>query len=371
MIIKYNDLEKQYLSVKNKFHLRLDKLLNESDYILGKSVKLFEIDFADYIGTKYAVGVSNGTDAIKLALKSLMLDGKICIYIQANTYTSVAFASLESYPNADINIIDSDVTSQINLEYLQKTLRVNESRYNHQIVIISHMYGGMCDMEELATIASNISNIHIIEDASQAHGTIGKDGKKAGSYGRIGTFSLYPGKNLGAIGDAGVITTNDEVIYNTLLKLRNIGQDTKYNHDIFGFNHRMDSIQGAILVEKLKMLEEWNDKRRQVANYYNMHIRNPGLRLPTTNKFCAKNTWHVYYLITQEVSRLADYLNNNNIEYRFHYPVLIEESPVFAYLKQNSQNARWFSKNHISIPIHPFMLEDEQAYVCNILNNFR
>lgn len=371
MIVKYNDLEKQYLAVKNKFQLSLDKILNESDYILGKSVRSFELNFANYIGTKYAIGVSNGTDAIKLALKSLMLEEKIIIHIQANTYTSVAFAALEAYPNANINIVDADISNQIDLESLQRSLKVNQTKYNYQIVILSHMYGSMCDMQELLKMTSKYNNVYVIEDSSQAHGTVGNDGKKTGSYGLIGTFSLYPGKNLGAIGDAGIITTNNDVIYNILLKLRNIGQSAKYNHDVFGFNHRMDSIQGAVLVEKLKFLEDWNDKRRQVANYYNLNIKNLNIQLPIVNKFCAKHTWHVYYLTTEKISKLSNYLDNNNIEYRFHYPILIEESPMFSKLQQYSQNARWFSKHHISIPIHPFMTKDEQIYVCDVLNNFK
>lgn len=369
MNIKYNDLKSQYLAIKSKVDQKIEKVILDGSFILGEQVSWFEKDFAYYVGTSYAVGVSNGTDAIKLAAKTLDLSGKIAIYIQANTFISTVLGVLEAYPKADIYLIDIDNTLQINLGLLKKKLENNKNNHTSHLVIPSHMFGWTCDMKALKEICEEYGAI-VLEDSSQAHGTIGIDNKKTGSYGAVNAFSLYPGKNLGAFGDAGVITTNDENLYNKLLKLRNLGQVEKYNHEIVGYNNRLDTIQAAVLFEKIKMLDIWNDKRVNIANFYYKNINNPKLQLPTVNSFCLKNSWHAYPIQTDDIDGLKSHLESHNIEYRQHYPIPIEESLAFSHLGFVNQNTREFSKKHIMIPIHPYLIEEEQSYICSILNSF-
>lgn len=369
MLIPFNKLQDQFLTIRENLYKNLDFCFMNSNFILGEQVQEFEKDFASYTGTTYSVGVSNGTDAIKLALLSLELSGRIAIYLQANTFISTALAAKEAYPKSDLFLIDIDDSLQIDLNLLSNSLNKNKNNYDIHIIIPTHMFGGMCDMQRLLSLVTS-SNVLVLEDSSQAHGTMGKDNRKTGSYGKLGTFSLYPGKNLGAFGDAGIITTNDYYLYKKLLKLRNLGQEEKYVHEVFGFNHRLDTIQGIVLKEKLKYLDTWNESRIQTANKYKQLIKSNKVSLPKDNSFCLRNTYHVFPILCKDSVSLSKFLEKEGIEIKFHYPTPIEETPVFQYLNQNNKNTRYFSKNHISIPIHPFMTDNEIKYVCSKINSW-
>ena len=197
MKVAFNNLKQQYLKIKDQLQPKLQECFEKSNFILGEPVNVFEQNFAQYTGTSHAIAVSNGTDAIKLALLAMELKGKTAIYIQANTYAATVLSSVVAYPKSKIFLIDIDKYQQLDLKILENKLKSNKTKYKNHVIVPVHMFGNMCDMENLLKIAEKYRAI-VMEDASQAHGTMGKDGKKAGSYGLISAFSLYPGKNLGA-----------------------------------------------------------------------------------------------------------------------------------------------------------------------------
>lgn len=369
MKIEFNNLKQQYFSIKNKLLPKLEECFEKSNFILGDPISLFEKNFSQYIGVKHAIAVSNGTDAIKIGLLALELKGKTAIYIQANTYAATVLSSVVAYPKAKIFLIDIDEYQQMDLKLLEKKIKSIKNNFKNNIIIPVHMFGNMCDMQKVLDISKKYKAI-VMEDASQAHGTIGKDGKKAGSYGHISAFSLYPGKNLGAFGDAGIITTNNDQLTERIKMLRHLGQNKKFYHDVIGFNHRMDTIQAIVLNEKLKHLDEWNQSRSNIVSFYTKNINNPNLKLPKPTPFCKKHTWHVFYVITKYKDKLIEHLKHHDIEYNFHYPVPVELMKPFLKMKQNNKNTRIFSQSHVSIPIHPFMTKDQIQYVCVILNQF-
>jgi dTDP-4-amino-4,6-dideoxygalactose transaminase len=367
--IAFNNLKQQYLAIKEKLLLQLEECFEKSNFILGDPVSLFEKNFAEYIGTKHAIAVSNGTDAIKLGLLALELKRKTAIYTQANTYAATVLSSVTAYPKAKIFLIDIDQYQQLDLKLLEKKIKSNKNKFKNHVIIPVHMFGNMCDMQKLLQIAEKYKAI-VMEDASQAHGTMGKDGKKAGSYGYISAFSLYPGKNLGAFGDAGIITTNNDQLTERIKMLRHLGQKEKFYHDVLGYNHSMDTVQAIVLNEKLKHLDAWNQSRSEIVDFYRKEINNPNLKLPEPTPFCQKHTWHVFYVMTKNKDKLVRHLKQNEIEYNFHYPVPVEIMKPFLHLKQKNKKARMFSQSHVSLPIHPFMTRDEVEYVCMTLNRF-
>lgn len=381
MKVQFNNLGKQWEAIKSEALPRLERLFERSDFIGGQAVEVFEKNFAKYIGTRYAVGVSNGTDAIKLALMSLDLDSgnikyagsrsKIGIIVPSHTFIATLLAAEQAYPNAEFIFVDCDKHFQIDVNLLQATVLRNRRKWEHCVILPVHLYGHCVDMMKLTEFAAK-NNCIIIEDASQSHGTKTADGFNTGFHGRLSAFSLYPGKNLGAAGDAGIVTTNDESLYKRLLKLRNLGSSVKFQHDIKGCNNRLDTIQAIILDEKLKYLDEWNNKRIEVANRYSSEIQNPLITLPKTATYCSKNTYHVYPILVEDRKEFVDYLEASEVQTGVHYPVPIELSPAYAEECTTivSPNTREYSRTLASLPIHPFMKDDEIQYVIDTVNSF-
>ena len=366
MKIEFNDLYSQYTEIKEDLHKSLEQLFLNSSYINGPLVKQFEDNFAEYINTQYAIGVSNGTDAIMLAIKSLNLKNVI-IYIPANTFISTILAAEQAILEAKIELIDCDDNYLIDIDILKSRLENTRKLYKNAIILPVHLYGRSCNMEKLVKIANKYDS-YIIEDASQAHGAI-FNGRKVGSFGVAAAFSLYPGKNLGAAGDAGVITTDCTTIYENIRKLRNLGSIEKYIHVEKGFNHRLDSLQASVVLHKLKKLDNWNKKRIDIANFYIDNIHNKKIILPQKSNNL-EHVYHIFCIRSLDRNKLIQHLKNNNIEYGIHYPTPIEEMPMYKNLSVPNLKTILFSKQILSLPIHPFMTENKIEYVCNILNKF-
>lgn len=370
MKISFNKLNHQYFEIKDQIKDRIENLFQSSSFINGPQVLEFEQSFSKYIGTKYSIGVSNGTDAIKLAAKALNLsDIDTVFFIPANTFISTIFGIQEAYPNAKIELVDCDEYYLIDTKVLEKVVQSNY-KYPNKVIVPVHLYGQSCDMNEIVRIAKE-HDCKILEDSSQAHGTLDQNNLKIGNIGDVSCFSLYPGKNLGAFGDAGIITTNSEIYNENIKKIRNLGSDKKYHHEIFGHNHRLDSFQAIILNEKLKHLEKWNNSRIEVAQKYLSKINNPRIILPAKAKYCSKHTYHIFCIRVDNRDNLINYLNNKQIEYNIHYPIPIEETEIYKCLKFNNRNTRDFAKKIISLPIHPFMTEEEINFVCDSLNEYQ
>jgi len=270
MRILFNDLKSQWDLIKDDCTKQFEELFENSSFILGKPVQEFERAFAKYANSEYAVGVSNGTDALKLSAQSLQLSGSIGVIIPANTFVATIFGLEQSWPNAEFTLVDCNEYHQINTDELREVVAQTRDHYDHLVIVPVHLYGYTCDMDSIGSIAREYDCI-VLEDASQAHGaTYG--GKPVGSFGKVAAFSLYPGKNLGAAGDAGVITTSDPEIYKRLLLLRNVGSVKKYHHVVKGSNHRLDTLQAIILKEKLPYLDAWNSARRNIVKSYERRI---------------------------------------------------------------------------------------------------
>jgi len=366
MQIKFNDLNSQYLEIKKDLNKSFDRLFLDSSYINGPLVDKFEEIFAKYIGVKYAVGVSNGTDAIMLAVKSLELEEAI-IYIPANTFIATILGAEQAIPKSRIELIDCNENYLIDAKQLEDRLKRTRKMYKNAIIMPVHLYGRSCDMSKIMDL-SNKYKCFIVEDASQSHGSK-HNNKKTGSFGDVSAFSLYPGKNLGAAGDAGIITTNSEEIMQKIKRLRNLGSTLKYVHELKGFNHRLDSIQAAVLIEKLKRLDKWNKKRVQVSDFYLKNIKNNKIILPNKSK-TEEHVYHIFCIRTKNRKDLIYHLKNNNIEYGIHYPIPIESMDIYKDLNSNNKNTRKFSEEILSLPIHPFMSKKEIKYVCEALNKF-
>lgn len=366
MKVPFNDLKAQWDLVKDSCMDDFNKLFSKSNFILGDAVEEFEKDFADFVGCKYAVGVSNGTDALKLSAQAMDLKGKTVFVIPSNTFVATLMGVEQAYPHADFRLVDCDKYHQIDVELLRQTVKELKD-YDNVVIVPVHLYGYTCNMGEIMKIANKFSCL-VLEDSSQAHGAY--DGLlMAGSYGKVSAFSLYPGKNLGAAGDAGIVTTNSKKIYDRLLLLRNLGSGQKYVHTIKGGNHRLDTLQAIVVKHKLPYLKEWNEKRRAVVKKYEGVINNPKVALPYTPPRCTP-VHHVYPVLVDERERFMNYLDDNGVQSGIHYPIIINEMPMYSLIPCTNTRAYEFSKKMVSLPIHPFMSEEEVQYVCNVINNY-
>ncbi len=374
--VLFNNLGKQWDEIKDKAMPRLDQLFAKSSFINGPDVSLFESNFAGYIGTSHACGVSNGTDAIKLSIQALFesgyieKDSKIGVVIPANTFIATILGAEMAAPNAEFVLVDCDEDYLIDTEKLLDTLVQRRDDWDHCIVMPVHLYGNLCEIEVITELCDQF-DCWLIEDSSQSHGTTNSLGYKAGSFGHLSAFSMYPGKNLGAAGDAGVITTDDSRLYECIQKLKNWGAREKYYYDFKGYNNRLDSIQAIIVDEKLKMLDVWNLKRNLAAKYYNENISDDFVK-PKRSKECGLHTYHIYPILVEDEKRdeLITHLNNNGVQCGIHYPVPIENTVAYSHLGAKSHNTQEFSKRLVSLPMHPFLKEEELDIVCETINSF-
>lgn len=362
MEIKFNNLKKQMDVVRPVTLEKINKLFDQSDYILGGEVNRFEWDWRRFVGTDYAIGVSSGTSAITLCIDALVRsDKKTLIITQNNTYIATLFGIINGLRSDlyHIHICDCDGFGQLNLVQLEEYLEKNRHLYVDCIIVPVHMYGGCVDAMTLQDLKLKY-NFRILEDSAQAHGTISNLDTMTGSIGDLAAFSFYPGKNLGACGDAGAITTNSKYLYEHIINLRNLGGKTKYKHKYLGYNSRLDTIQAIILREKLKYLKQWNIARNNIAQIYQQE-----LKINIKPSYCHYHTYHLFPYYTTRYNQLLD---SKKIQYGRHYPETIFDI-VSKYnwninisfsLLVSSQN----QKNHVTLPIHPFMTDDEVYQVC-------
>lgn len=371
MNIKFNDLSKQWEEIKEKVIPELENLFKSSDFIGGKAIEKFEKNFAKYCGTKYAIGTSNGTDALKISLATLNLESTCGVLIPANTFIATALAV--TYLNNlkyEIILIDCDEYYQMDITLLESFLVKKRNNWKSCVIIPVHLFGHPSNIEQIIRLAQDY-DCYILEDSSQAHGAMVSN-KIVGGFGDISAFSLYPGKNLGAAGDAGIITTNNEVLYMRAKSLRNYGSTKKYNYDYIGWNNRLDTIQAIILSEKLKYLDKWNDKRIKVANLYEELLNENNIIVPPkTAPYVSKNVYHIYAIRVKKRNELQSFLKANGIPTIIHYPIPIEKTTSFKHLEFfNNKNTKQFANEMISLPIHPYLTSEEIDYITTTIEKF-
>ncbi|MFX1385412.1 MAG: DegT/DnrJ/EryC1/StrS family aminotransferase [Promethearchaeota archaeon] len=367
----FNNLSKQWDAIKEDAMPRLEALFKKSDFIGGKAIEEFENNFAQYCKTKYALGVSNGTDALKLSLAAFEIESPCGVIIPANTFIATALAvTYLSDINYDLILIDCDEYYQIDVELLDGYLKKNRKKWKSCVIIPVHLYGHPSNMKRILEIAQQF-DCFILEDSSQAHGAMVLN-KKVGGIGDVSAFSLYPGKNLGAAGDAGVITTNNEELYKNIKSLRNYGSSAKYHYDFKGWNNRLDTIQAIIVDEKLKHLDKWNAIRIEIAKKYNNLLEdNLNIVTPKTSPYINKQIYHIYAIRVKERDKLQSYLNKNNIPNIIHYPIPIEKTKPFKYLEHfDNKRTKLYANELISLPMHPFLSDEEIEYITTKINAF-
>jgi dTDP-4-amino-4,6-dideoxygalactose transaminase/predicted nucleic acid-binding protein len=362
--VKFLDLKKVNFQYINEFEKAYDKVLKSGWYILGEEVKNFEKEFANYCDTKYAIGVGSGLDALKLIIRGYKELGVFKeqdeIIVPANTYIASILAISEEglnpvlvEPKLDTYLIDPQ---KIEEKITPKT----------KAIMVVHLYGQTCEMDKIYEIAKKF-NLKIIEDSAQAHGAYYKD-KKAGNLGDASAFSFYPGKNLGALGDGGAITTNDKDLMEVIKALRNYGSYKKYENLYKGYNSRLDELQAAFLRVKLKYLDKIIQKRKQIAKYYLENIKNDKIILP---KIITDSVWHLFIIRTKDRDKLQKYLLDNKIQTLIHYPIPPHKQK--AYKEWNNLSFPITEKIHkevLSLPMSEVMEKNEIEYICKIINNY-
>jgi len=352
MKVKFNDLVKQWDQIKEEVNPKIQEFFNSSAYICGPYLEEFENSFSKWTGKKYSIGTSNGTDGLKMAIQALnFYEGTTDVVMPANTFIADPL-SVYYQVKGDFNIslVDHDNYFQIDLDLLVDHLDKNRDKYDHCIIIAVHLYGHPTNMVKVSEIAKKY-DCKIIEDASQAHGAM-TNGEMIGKYSDMTVYSLYPGKNLGAIGDAGIVTTDSEEYKDRLYSLRNYGSSKKYYYDDIGWNHRMDPLQAIILNEKLKHLDSWNQSKQNIAKFYDLNIKNRKISKLVYSK---SSVYHQYVILVKKRDNLIKLLKKKNIQYGFHYPYAIHQLSVFKKRFKNKKfrNAEILAKESISIPIDP------------------
>lgn len=341
----------------------IQEVLDSGWYLQGEINKEFCKNFASYCGTKYCLGVANGLDALRLIIRGYGFGAGDEIIVPANTFIATVLAITENgckpiFVEPDIN------TYNINPKLVEKSITSKT-----KAIMAVHLYGQLADVESLSKIAKKYG-LKLIEDSAQAHGAILND-KRAGSFGDAAGFSFYPGKNLGALGDAGCITTNDKDLYEKCKALANYGSDYKYHHIYKGINSRLDEIQAAILNVKLKYLEQDNEIRRSISKQYREQVDNSSIILPTVSSE-ESHVWHIFVVRTNNRGKLAEFLKERGIQTNIHYPIPPHQQKAYSEYEGDSYPiTEQIHKQVLSIPISPVLSQQDVQYIITCLNQYK
>jgi len=371
------DMKAQLEPIREEIDNAVSRVIDSGGFILGKEVSAFEDEICEYTGSSYAIGVSNGTDAISLAIESLGIGKGDKVISPAFTYYATAGAIVHA--GAEPLFVDIDPkTYCISPKALREALRDKKHKDQNQIkaVIPVHLYGQCADMDKIAEAAKEYG-LKIIEDVAQGFGALYCN-KKAGTFGDAATVSFFPGKNLGACGDAGIVLTNDSKIDAFVRRLRNQGADPddKYKHILLGHNNRLDAIQAAILRVKLRYMDKWNQKRQDNADYYNEKLKGIGLVTPHLNDN-STHTFHQYILRagdSNERDRMVRALNGNEVDSRVYYPDPLHLQPCFKYLgykKGDFPESEAASETVFAIPVYPELTKEQMDYIIETIKRVK
>ena len=366
-MIKFLDLQKVNLQYENEFKDVFNRVLQSGWFILGKEVGTFEKEFAAYCGTKHCISVANGLDALILIIEAykemgLMAEGDEII-VPSNTY----IATILAVSKAGLKAILCEPDNETYL--LDPALLESKITSRTKAIMPVHLYGQLCDMAAITRISKK-HGLKIIEDSAQSHGAENTEGKRSGNFGDASGFSFYPGKNLGALGDGGAITTNDDNLAEVLKALRNYGSEKKYHNKYKGLNSRLDEIQAGLLSVKLKYLEKETAVRQKVAEMYLKNISNPLIQLPIVIQ-PAGHVWHLFTVRVKKRDLFQKYLWDAGIETNIHYPIPPHKQPAY---KEFSAEAYPISEciheEIISLPISSVLTSEEIKKVIDVVNNY-
>lgn len=365
-MIRFDNFKIQYAELKEELDAAVHRVLDSGWFIMGKELEAFEQEFAEYIGCRYAVGVASGTDAITLSLMALDIGpGDEVI-----TTDMTAFPTAAGIMRAGALPVTADIFYKDGL--IDPAAIEKKITPRTKAIVPVHLYGQSCDLDPILEIAKK-HGLQVVEDCAQSVGAAYKK-KKTGTYGAVNAFSFYPTKNLGAYGDAGAITTEDEIIYQKLLKLRNYGQRIRYHHDSFGINSRLDEMQAAVLRVKLKYLDQWNAKRREHAAYYRQHLET--VTCLEENSY-GQPVYHLFIIKTPRRDKLMTYLKEKGIQTLIHYPVPIHRQEALSGLPgaenpgpQSYPNSVRLAEEILSIPIYPELTPGDREEIVKVIDDF-
>ncbi len=366
MIVPFLDLKSIHTKLNDELKSSFNKVLDSGMYILGNEVKSFETEYAEYVNAKHCISVANGLDAITLTLMSLGIGPGDKVLVPSHTFiaTWLAVSQVGAIPVAvPVDPVTFNVDVKLLPEYIKPDVKA---------VIIVHLYGSPCDLEPISVLCKT-NNLLLIEDSAQAHGSEYKN-QKIGCYADASTFSFYPGKNLGALGDAGAIVTNRSDLCEKLLSLRNYGSKVRYAHDVCGVNSRMDELQAAFLRIRLKYLDHENEIRRNIAAAYRKNLSDfKEVQLQEILPGC-KSNWHLFVVRTNERDNLSNYLKEKGIQTLQHYPTVPGLSGAYkkthgeCIVSKQAQNE--IADRILSLPMGAHLNENQINYVCESVVSF-
>ena len=364
MNIPFVDLKAQYRTIETEVNAAIAQVLQNADFILGSAVDAFEAEFAHYCDADYAVGVDSGYSALELILRAYDIGPGDEVIAPANTFVATVLAI--SHCGATPVLVDADPVTY-NLDPQKLEAAITEST---RAIMPVHLYGQPADMDPIMAIARK-HGLKVIEDAAQGHGGYYK-GRRVGSLGDAAGFSFYPGKNLGAYGDGGAVVTNDPDLADRLRLLRNLGQRVKYQHEIKGFNRRLDTIQAAVLRVKLPYLDRWNSERRRAAAGITAGLYGLPVSTPVSPAYI-EPVYHLYVIQTEARSALQQHLTTAGIATGLHYPKPIHLQPAYAELNYQPGDfpvAEALAENILSLPIFPELTNEAVAYITEQIRKF-
>lgn len=363
MKIVANRLDRAFKKHQEEYEAAALRVLRSGWYVLGEEVNCFEEEFAKYIGTKYAVGLASGLDALWLAFKILGIKSGDEVIVPANTYiasvmgvtingATPVFVEPDDFYCIDATKIEEKITSRT------------------KAILVVHLYGQVCDMDSIVDLCKK-HNLKLVEDCAQSHGAK-YHGKMTGSFGDVGCFSFYPSKNLGAFGDAGAVTVNSEQLRNAFKMYRNYGSEKRYYNKVIGANSRLDEIQAALLRTRLHYIDEINIERKKIVENYQRKITNDKIIKPLTREN-TEPVWHQFVIRTEKRDSLIEFLSENDIGSIIHYPIpphLAEAYKLLGYKKGDFVRTEQFADTVVSLPLYNGMTKMEQEYVINTINRF-
>jgi dTDP-4-amino-4,6-dideoxygalactose transaminase len=362
MSIPFLDLKTPHLKLRDELTAAFERVLDSGWYVLGDEVKQFEREFANYCGAEYCIGVGNGLEALHLILRAYGIGVGDEVIVPSNTFIATWLAV--SYTGATPIPVEPNIkTFNIDASHIESAITSRT-----KAIIAVHLYGQPAEMDAINAIAQK-HNIKVVEDAAQAHGAKYK-GQPAGSLGDAAGFSFYPGKNLGALGDGGAVTTNDPVLAEKVRMLSNYGSHIKYHHEAQGFNSRLDELQAAFLRVKLKYLDAWNSRRKAIASKYLQNLSDSRLETPYVPSW-ADPVWHLFVVRHPERDKLQNALQEMGIGTGIHYPIPPHLQPAYHALGKTRGRLPLSEKMHeevLSLPIGPIMTDDEAEETINALS---
>jgi dTDP-4-amino-4,6-dideoxygalactose transaminase len=364
-VISFLDLKAPYAELKSEIDTAVNRVISSGLFILGPEVEIFEREFAQYCGAKHCIGVANGLDALHLSLRALGVGPSDEVIVPSNTYiaTWLAVSHCGAIP---VPVEPDPKTYNINPTLIEAAITSRT-----KVILPVHLYGQPADLDPILDIAKR-RHLHVLEDGAQAHGARYK-GARIGSHGDAVAWSFYPGKNLGALGDGGGVTTNNDELAERLRTLRNYGSKIKYVNDYPGYNSRLDPIQAAVLSVKLKVLDTWNERRRAIAEQYQRELLDTKLILPYVPDW-AEPAWHLYVVQHSERGKLQEHLLEQGVNTLIHYPIPPHSQKAYSGQRTSAGSypiATAIAKSALSLPMGPHQSADNTKLIIRAIGNYQ